>query len=145
MRSEIVNAKNANSFETIPSFRVSRRREDPRRGGRWAALLLALLVLSAAAAAARAAPSSPAKAGMSSSMPMNMMRLMKDKAWVKEVQRALVHAGARIPVDGLCGIKTINALRAYQKAHGLKVTGMPDPATLRLLGVRLPRMKCCKP
>jgi murein L,D-transpeptidase YcbB/YkuD len=151
VRSEIANAKNGNSPETIPSLRVSRKREDHRRGGGRILLLLALLALSTAGAAVRAAPSSPAQTGMNMGMGMmphmNMMRLMKDKAWVKEVQRALVRAGARIPVDGVCGIKTVNALRAFQKAHGLKVTGMIDPATLHLLGVSLPRgMKkpCCK-
>lgn len=73
-------------------------------------------------------------------MRMNMMVLMKDKGWVASVQRALDRRGARLRVDGVCGIKTVNALRAFQKAHGLKVTGMPDPETLRLLGVKLPRM-----
>ena len=66
---------------------------------------------------------------------MNMMKMMKNKAWVKRVQEALVAHGAHLRVDGLCGIHTVQALRRFQKSHGLKVTGMPDPKTLKALGL----------
>lgn len=77
----------------------------------------------------------PAKAGMSGGMKNNMMKMMMNKAWVKHVQEALISHGARIRTDGICGKKTIDALRTFQKARGLKVTGMPDPETLKALGI----------
>ncbi len=66
---------------------------------------------------------------------MNMMKMMKNKAWVKRVQEALIAHGAHLRADGLCGIHTVQALRRFQKSHGLKVTGMPDPKTLKALGL----------
>lgn len=77
----------------------------------------------------------PAKAGMSGGMQNNMMKMMSNKTWVKQVQKALISHGARIRTDGICGKKTIDAIRAFQKTQGLKVTGMPDPETLKALGI----------
>ncbi len=57
-------------------------------------------------------------------------------AHVKAIQEALDKAGAKLKVDGLMGKKTEGALRAYQKKHGLKVTGTADKATLKSLGVK---------
>ena len=74
------------------------------------------------------------KAGPHPGFGMNMMKMMKNKAWVKRVQEALIAHGAHLRVDGLCGIHTVQALRRFQKSHGLKVTGMPDPKTLKALG-----------
>lgn len=74
---------------------------------------------------------------MKSGMP-NMAKLMANKPFVESFQRALVRDGAKIPVDGTCGMKTTDALRAFQKAHGLKVTGMVDLATVKALGVTYP-------
>lgn len=68
----------------------------------------------------------------------DMAKLMANKPWIKQWQRVLVRHGATIAVDGVCGKETIDALRAFQKAHGLKVTGMPDPETVKALGVRYP-------
>jgi peptidoglycan hydrolase-like protein with peptidoglycan-binding domain len=37
------------------------------------------------------------------------------------------------PVDGVVGPSTDAALRAYQRDHGLKITGQLDPPTVRML------------
>ncbi len=66
---------------------------------------------------------------------MMPMKMMKNKALGQERQEALSNHGAQLRIDGLCGIKTIKALRRFQKTQGLKVTGMPDPATLKALGL----------
>ena len=55
---------------------------------------------------------------------------------VKAIQKALDKSGAKLKADGLMGKKTEAALRAYQKKHGLKVTGTADKATLKSLGVK---------
>jgi hypothetical protein len=39
------------------------------------------------------------------------------------------------PCDGIMGIKTHAALRAFQRKRGLPVTGEPDEGTLKLLGL----------
>lgn len=57
-------------------------------------------------------------------------------AHVKAIQKALDKSGAKLKVDGLMGKQTEAALRAYQKKHGLKVTGTADKATLKSLGVK---------
>jgi peptidoglycan hydrolase-like protein with peptidoglycan-binding domain len=74
---------------------------------------------------------------MKKGMP-NMAKLMANKPFVESFQRALVRDGAKISVDGVCGKSTIDALRTFQKAHGLKVTGMVDPETVKALGVTYP-------
>jgi peptidoglycan hydrolase-like protein with peptidoglycan-binding domain len=54
---------------------------------------------------------------------------------VEHIQTALNSQGAHLEVDGTMGPKTVAALKSYQKAHKLKVTGKPDSATLKTLGV----------
>jgi peptidoglycan hydrolase-like protein with peptidoglycan-binding domain len=58
---------------------------------------------------------------------------------IKRLQERLaaenVYAG---PVDGVMNAQTEAALRVYQKAHGLDVSGAPDEATLKQLQIRLP-------
>ena len=64
------------------------------------------------------------------------MHLTKDD--VKSIQTALRQAGNDPGiVDGVLGRKTSAALRAYQKDHDLKVTGMPDGETCARLGVKV--------
>ncbi len=70
-----------------------------------------------------------AKAG--ESMGKNM-----SKSEVKDVQRALDHAGYKVSVDGKMGPKTASALKQYQKAHGLQATGHVNKETLQKLGVK---------
>lgn len=50
---------------------------------------------------------------------------------VKIIQRAL----GGISVDGIYGAQTTNAIRAFQQAHGLPVTGVADKATQNALGI----------
>ena len=51
------------------------------------------------------------------------------------MQKALTKAGFKLKADGIIGKKTRLALRKYQKSKKLKVTGKPDPATLKALGL----------
>ncbi len=108
-------------------------------GRLFGALFLAVLLMMPALAQAVSSPTRQARSTLSAHpvkrMPMNMMNMMKNKAWVKSVQEALNDHGAHLNLDGLCGIRTVKALRLFQKTHGLKVTGMPDPATLKALGL----------
>jgi len=63
------------------------------------------------------------------------MNLTKDE--VKSIQKALQQAGDDPgAVDGVLGKRTHAALRSYQKAHSLKVTGIPDDETCARLGVK---------
>ena len=71
---------------------------------------------------ASAAPSFAAKAAPHSS--------------VKAVQSALSKEGYSLAVDGKMGKQTQAALRQYQKANGLPVTGKADAATKAKLGVK---------
>ena len=60
--------------------------------------------------------------------------LSKDETMA--VQNALIKAGDfKGTADGVMGASTVDALKAYQKANSLKVTGSPDSATLAKLGV----------
>ena len=54
---------------------------------------------------------------------------------IKAVQAALIRAGFKLRADGFMGPKTRAAIKKYQKAQGLKVTGKPDKSTLTKLGV----------
>ena len=57
------------------------------------------------------------------------------RAEVRGVQNALKAKGYDLTVDGVLGKHTRAALRRYQKAKGLKVTGQIDKATLRSLNI----------
>ena len=97
-------------------------------------LLGAVLALPHAVAATQLSTAS-GMPGMVGGMKNNMMKMMMNKTWVKHVQAALISRGAHLQTDGICGKKTIDAIRAFQKAQGLKVTGMPDTETLKALGI----------
>lgn len=62
-------------------------------------------------------------------------KAMKADPAVSALQEALNKQGAKLKVDGLMGGKTKAALRNYQKANGLKVSGMADDATKKKLGL----------
>lgn len=52
----------------------------------------------------------------------------------KALQRGLNRAGFDVgEADGVIGTKTLEAIKAFQKARGLAVTGQPSQALLRLL------------
>ncbi len=57
-------------------------------------------------------------------------------AHIKAIQEALDKSGAHLKADGFMGRETEMALRAYQKKHGLKMTGTANAATLKLLKVK---------
>ena len=58
---------------------------------------------------------------------------------VDRLQRRLNHldyrdaAGRELPVDGVFGERTGEALVEFQRAHGLRVDGVPGPRTLAAL------------
>jgi len=57
---------------------------------------------------------------------------------VAALQRALMAAGFDLPqygADGDLGLETRTALQAFQRANGLPVTGAPDSATVKALGL----------
>jgi hypothetical protein len=56
---------------------------------------------------------------------------------VRQLQERLKAVGFNPgSIDGFLGSQTKTALRQYQAAHGLPLTGEPDEATLTALGVR---------
>jgi hypothetical protein len=59
------------------------------------------------------------------------------RARLRQVQEHLQTAGfAPGPLDGRLGPQTRAALRHYQQRNGLRVTGTPDPQTLKALRLR---------
>ncbi len=84
-----------------------------------AAVLLALI-----AAPAAAAESTSATGGAQAST-------ISKKTWVKRIQRAL-----RVQADGVMGPQTRRAIRRFQRANGLRVTGRVDSTTIDALGLR---------
>lgn len=61
----------------------------------------------------------------------------KAKATVKKIQKALKKNGyyRQYSVDGIYQQKTFNAVKKFQKAKGLKVTGKVDEKTAKKLGI----------
>ena len=98
-----------------------------------AAVVAGLFAFGAIAPTATMAAEKAAK----SEMKMDKAKKMKaapDPA-VSALQEALNKNGAKLKVDGLMGGKTKSALKKYQKANGLKVTGMADDSTKMKLGM----------
>jgi peptidoglycan hydrolase-like protein with peptidoglycan-binding domain len=54
---------------------------------------------------------------------------------VLDLQKALVEIGYSIPRDGCFGIRTENAVKAYQARIGLAATGQVDEAVWEALGL----------
>jgi len=84
------------------------------------AMVPAIAVSGATSAYADNAPAQPANLAMTPRQ-------------VEHLQIALANSGAAIAIDGIWGPKTTVALRAFQKDHGLKVTGWVDQATMKAL------------
>jgi hypothetical protein len=85
-----------------------------------------------------AAPMPPPTAAPPPAMaaPAPAPKPMTHQQLIQSVQTALNSNGAKLTVDGRMGPKTAAALRSYQHQHSLKVTGQPDAATLKALGVQ---------
>jgi peptidoglycan hydrolase-like protein with peptidoglycan-binding domain len=98
-----------------------------------AALVVGLFGLGALAPAPVAAQDKPAAEMKKPAK--KMAKKAKPSKAVMAVQEALNKNGAKLKIDGLMGKQTRAAIRAYQKANGLKATGRADKATMAKLGV----------
>jgi len=67
--------------------------------------------------------------------PKKMAKRAVPSKSVEALQAALNKNGAQLAVDGRMGKRTRTALRAWQKANGLKATGVADKATMAKLGL----------
>lgn len=54
---------------------------------------------------------------------------------IEDVQESLKDKGYSLTIDGVWGPETANALRSFQRANNLRVTGQPDSETLSELDV----------
>ena len=88
--------------------------------------------LGLATAPAPAAPSAPAAAPAT-----DLLARGSTGPLVAQVQQALINFGFPIAsgADGIFGASTERALKAFQKANGLGVSGRTYPSTMRVLGV----------
>lgn len=69
-------------------------------------------------------------------VPGDLYLMVRNKApAVTALQRALNAAGAGLDPDGVFGRLTLEALKAWQAAHGHTATGVADAATRRALGL----------
>jgi peptidoglycan hydrolase-like protein with peptidoglycan-binding domain len=91
----------------------------------FAVALAAILIV----AGASLVPSATAQTGA----PAQAAQLSEET--VRALQKALNEQGIAVPVDGILGQATYAAVRQYQTQHHLPVTGKPDAATLKKLGV----------
>ena len=93
------------------------------------------------APAAAAAPAPVAAAAVTAPLTLDTLPSRGQKSEsVVALQKALVAAGIQVKggVDGVFGIATTVALRKYQSANGLNVTGVADAATAVKLGLISP-------
>ena len=99
----------------------------------FTALVAGLFCVGAVAPSPGLAQDGPAKEMKAKTK--KMAKKAKPSKSVVALQEALNKNGAKLAVDGLMGKMTRAALRTYQKANGLKVTGVADKATKAKLGV----------
>lgn len=88
-----------------------------------------------AAALAKAAPAAPAPAPAASSGALVGLKIGSTGNLVKRVQTTLMGVGFTVVggADGVYGVLTANAVRSFQNANALAVTGQVDAATAALL------------
>lgn len=73
------------------------------------------------------------------------MKLNDEGVHIKEAQELLRKAGSSIKVNGIFTIGMYSAVKAFQKKHGLKVTGKIDSFTWdKLLDYKKPARKTIK-
>jgi peptidoglycan hydrolase-like protein with peptidoglycan-binding domain len=62
--------------------------------------------------------------------------VMRYEERLRAVRAALSERGYQAgPLDGMMNERTAEALRSFQRRHGLHVSGRPDPATVAALGL----------
>jgi hypothetical protein len=62
--------------------------------------------------------------------------VMRYEERLRAVRAALTERGYHAgPLDGVMNPRTAEALRTFQRRHGLHVSGRPDPATVAALGL----------
>ncbi len=101
------------------------------------AVLAGLFCLGVVAPSSVLAQGKPA-AEMGAKKPMAkkmVKKTAKSNKAVMALQEALNKNGAKLKADGVSGKQTRAALRNYQKANGLKVTGTVNKATKAKLGL----------
>lgn len=82
------------------------------------------------------AAAQPAAAKAAKTTKAKPMKAVKVNPRVRVLQDALNKNGAKLKVDGVWGKQTRMALKEFQKAKGLKVTGKVDKATKAALGLK---------
>jgi peptidoglycan hydrolase-like protein with peptidoglycan-binding domain len=90
-----------------------------------AAPLAVILSALPAQGADTTAAAAPAKSGAA--------KVTMNAKSIEHIQIGLARSGADVAIDGIWGPKTTQALRSFQKAHNLKVTGYPDRATMKII------------
>ena len=106
------------------------------RTGKIAIMLILTGLWVAGPAFAQSGQSTPAKAASSSITTMANHGVMPDHKEVRAVQESLKAKGYDPgPIDGVLGHKTTSALKAFQKAEKLPITGELTSDTRSKLGV----------
>ncbi|MCB2193025.1 MAG: peptidoglycan-binding protein [Deltaproteobacteria bacterium] len=121
----------------IERFEMSKSSKGKITGLALAAVVgLSLAAAPAALAADQPAAAKPAMTAPAKAQKTKAMKAVKRSPKVRMLQDALNRKGAKLKVDGIWGKKTRMALKNFQKANGLKVTGKVDPATKKALGLK---------
>jgi len=118
----------------IERFEMSKSSKGKITGLALAAVLG--LTLTAAPVALAADQPAEAKPAVAKEAKTKGVKAVKVNPKVRTLQDALNKNGASLKVDGIWGKKTRMALKDFQKAKGLKVTGKVDKATKAALGLK---------
>ena len=135
--------KGEKPVQTIIAERVEMKKG--KRGTKWSlvavAMICAGLLVSGGIPSASAAQQDAAKTKVAAekqatkAAPKAKKKAVKPNAKVKAAQIALTKAGFKCTADGIMGKKTKAAVKSFQKANKIKVTGKLDKATRAKLGV----------